>query len=94
MKYKKIDLFGKKQSKGSFDDFFDTEKYDSVKEAYDSNDFVKCNYVKDKKGIIYIEAQHTKKKNKKYHRLMIQNCPFGIDINDDNYAAELAITLF
>lgn len=95
MEYKKIYLFGKQKSKGSFDDFYDTSKYSTLEEAYNANDYVQCNFVQDEKGIIYIEAFNVQNNNKrKYHELIYQRCICGLDVSDDNAACELAVSLF
>lgn len=95
MEYKRIELFGKKQSRGTFDDFFSTEKYATLQDAYKANDYVECDFVKDENGILYIEARNVQKPDeKKYHRLNYQNCLFGIDVSDDNLAAEMACSMF
>jgi len=94
MAYKKINLFGNKKSRGTFDDIFSTEKHPSLQEAYDSNDYVECDFVKDEKGIIYIEAKHVANPEvKKYHKLNYQHCPAGLDQLDDSIAFEMATTL-
>jgi hypothetical protein len=95
MNYEKINLFGTQQSRGTFDDFFDTEKYDTLQQAYDANDYVECDFVKDGEGVLYIEARNVKApENKKYHRLMIQRPVCGLDVVDDNAGCELAVSLF
>lgn len=65
MTYEKIYLFGKKQSKGSFDDFFSTEKYSTIQDAYKANDYVECDFVKDENGTLYIEARNIKNPSEK-----------------------------
>ncbi len=93
--YNKIYLFGKKESRGSFDDFYSTEKYDSIQSAYENNDYIECDFVKDEGGTIFIEARNVKSPEvKKYHRLNFQHCPFGIDALDDSLAVQMATTLF
>ena len=95
MKYEKIYLFGKQKSRGTFDDFFKTEKYDSLQEAYDAKDYVECNFVKDNEGILYIEAKNVSKPDvKKYHRLNYQRPVCGLDVSDDNAGCEIAVSLF
>lgn len=95
MTYERIYLFGKKQSRGTFDDFFSTEKYQSLQDAYEANDYVECDFVKDEKGILHIEARNVKNPDvKKYHQLNHQHCPAGIDVLDDSLAAEMACSLF
>lgn len=94
MAYEKINLFGGKTSKGSFDDFFNTEKYPDLQSAYKANDYVEADFVKDENGIIYIEARNIKNpEDKKYYRLNFQHCPAGLDGLDDNLAAEMAASL-
>ena len=91
MKYTVIDLFGTSQANGTFDDIFSTEKYSNLKEAYAANDYVKCNYVQDSEGILYIEAKHVQNPNEKqYHRLEIQRPVCGIDVIDDTKACQMA----
>lgn len=88
-----IDLFGKRKSKGTFDDFYNTELYDSLDEAYNANDFVLCNFVKSE-GTLYIECHHTKTPGTK-ERIMLnfQNCPAGLDVSDDTAGVNLAIKM-
>ena len=91
MKYERIYLFGKKESRGTFDDFFSTEKYQSLQEAYKANDYVECDFVKDENGTLYIEARNVQKPDvKEYHRLNYQHCPAGIDVSDDAGGCEIA----
>ncbi len=95
MSYEKISLFGKHQSKGTFDDFFNTKKYSTLQEAYDANDYVECDFVKDKEGVLYIEAKNVKNPNtKKHHRLNYQRPVAGLDVSDDNAGCKLAVSLF
>ena len=94
MKYTTIALFGKQKSKGTFDDFYSTEKYKSLEEAYDKGDWVKVDYVLDEGNVKYMEASNVNNPDKKeYHRLNYQNCPFGVDVSDDNAGCELASKL-
>ena len=54
LKYEKVNLFGTQKSKGTFDDFYNTKKYDSLQEAYDAKDYIECDFVKRSKwNIIY-----------------------------------------
>jgi len=95
MKYEKVYLFGKQKSRGTFDDFFDTKKYDSLQLAYDKNDYVECDFVKDEDGTLYIEAKNVSKPDiKKYHKLNYQRPVAGIDVSDDNAGCKLAASLF
>jgi hypothetical protein len=95
MEYKRIVLFGRAKSRGTFDDFFSTEKYKNLQEAYDAGDYVECDFVKDENGVLHIEARNVKNPDeKKYHQLIYQNCPFGLDVLDDNMGIQLATSLF
>ena len=95
MKYEKVNLFGKQQSRGTFDDFFHSEKYETLQQAYDANDYVECDFVKDEQGLLYIEAKNVKNPEvKKYHRLNYQKPVCGLDVSDDNAGCELAVSLF
>lgn len=94
MGYTKTDLFGRHESRGTFDDFFDTKKYSSIQDAYKENDYVQSDYVRDDDGALYIEAHHVKNPEvKKYHKLNFQRPVAGIDILDDNLAAEMSASL-
>ncbi len=93
MEYEKIALFGPKKSRGTFDDFYSL-KYKSLQDAYAANDYVECNFVRDEKGILYIEARNVKNPDeRKYHKLEIQRCFLGLDVLDDNMASKMAETL-
>lgn len=93
--YTKIFPLGKRPSKGSFDDFYDTKKFDSLKKSYDANDFVMVDFVKDEKGVIYFEFHHVKNPDeKKYHQLNYQHFPAGVDVMDDTIACEIAVSMF
>lgn len=95
MSYEKVALFGKQKSRGTFDDFFDTEKYGNLEEAYEANDYVQAEFVKDGEGTLYIEARNVKNPEvKKYHRLNYQRPVAGLDVSDDNAGCELAVSLF
>lgn len=94
MNYTKFYLFGKMKSRGTFDDFFNTDKYDSLEAAYAANDYVEADFVRDEQAAILIELRHSKNPDKRlYHRLNYQEPRFGLDISDDNAAMELAKTL-
>ena len=95
MNYKKIYPLGKLKSRGSFEDFYSTKKYNSMEEAYEENDYVKCDFVMGDDGLVYIEASHAKNpEEKKYHLLNYQRFPAGLDALDDNLAVEMAESLF
>lgn len=94
MNYTKIDLFGKKESRGTFDDFFSTDKYETLQDAYKANDYVECDFVQDENGILYIEARNVKNPDvKEYHRLNYQHCLAGIDVSDDAGGCDIASKL-
>ena len=93
--YKKVELFGSHKSRGTFDDFFDTGKYETLQQAYDANDYVECDFVKDDAGLLYIEARHVKNPDvRKYHKLNYQRPVAGLDVSDDNAGCELAMSMF
>lgn len=95
MIYERIYLFRKQKSRGSFDDFFDTTKYNTLQQAYDANDYVECDFVKDQSGTIYIEARNVKQPDiRKYHSLNHQRPVAGLDMSDDRSGCELAESLF
>ncbi|MFA7289599.1 MAG: hypothetical protein WC055_12050 [Melioribacteraceae bacterium] len=95
MKYTKIYPLGLREGHGSFETFFDLEKYASIKEAEDSNDYVVCDFVLGEDDIKYIECSHIQiPEIKKYHRINYQNFPFGLDVLDDRLASELATSMF
>lgn len=92
---KRIELFGKKESRGSFDDFYDSNKYSTPQEAYEANDYVECDFVKDDDGFIYIQALHVQNPDdKKLHKLNFQLCPAGVDVSDDKAAVDMALLFF
>lgn len=94
MSYERVELFGKQKSKGSFDDFFDAKKYPSLQKAYEADDYVECDFVKDETGTLYIEARATKQPDvRKYHRLNYQRPVAGLDVSDDNAGCALAYSL-
>lgn len=91
MNYTKISPFGKQESRGTFDDFYNTEKYKSLADAYKKNDYVEIDFVSDKENIIYLEAKNVSNpESKLYHKLNYQHFPAGLDISDDNAGCELA----
>ena len=89
--YEKIRPLPKRDGDGTYDQFWDMDKYDSLEKARKANDTVIIDFVKDEKGIIYFEFYHTKKPEEKtYYRLEWQHFPFGVDTRDDNNATKLA----
>lgn len=95
MSYKIIDPIGhKEESKGTFDTFFSSEKYNTLQDCYNANDYIVGNFVEDEEGVVYIELFSSKNpKTKKYHRLIHQNIRAGIDMIDDSLACKLAESL-
>lgn len=88
---KKISPLGKRNGAGTFDEFWDTDKYDSVEQASKKNDTVIIDFVKDESDIIYLEFYHTKNPDVKTHyKLMYQFFPLGVDTRDDDNACEIA----
>lgn len=89
--YTKIAPFGPREGFGTFDTFFDSEKYADNAAAWSANDLVIANFVTDKKGIIYFELYGTRNPDEKvYYRLNYQNFPFGVDVGDDQACQSLA----
>lgn len=92
-KYIKISPLGPRKGPGTFDCWYDTEKYLSVEEAAVANDLVIVDFVKDENDIIYFELHHTKApRSRRHYQLEIQNFipAFGIDAFDDDAAERLA----
>lgn len=90
----KIYLFGKRPSKGSFDDIYNSEKYSSLEEAYEANDYAQCDFMRDEKGIIHVVVFNPKNPDvQKKHTLSIQHCPAGLDIYDDQSIVNLALSM-
>ena len=88
--YTKIYPLGERLGLGSYDTFYDTEKYNNIEEAIKNNDCVIANFVSDENSIIYFEVMDSKYPDKaKYHCLNIQHFPFGVDISDDESCVEL-----
>lgn len=91
--FKKVDILPHK-SRGTFDDFYNNEKYSSLQDAYNANDYVECNYVRDENRILHIEAYHSQTPEiKKYHRLLWQTPVAGIDALDDEMACRMAVLM-
>jgi len=91
----KLYLFGVQKSRGSFDDFFSVDKYKTLEEAYEANDYVECDFERDENGIIYISCRNMNNPTVvKRHTLMFQNPVFGLDYADDCAVSEIAASLF
>lgn len=88
--YKVVNPFPDHTSKGTWDDIYSTEKYDTITEAYKANDYVKGDYVRDEDNVLYIRLKHTLAENPVYYQLQIQKCFAGIDMFDDETACHLA----
>lgn len=83
-KYKVISPLGERIGIGTYDTFYNTEKFESCIEAMINKDAVCVNFVQDQEGIIYFEYYNIKDPDsKKYLRLGCQHFPFGIDTRDD-----------
>jgi hypothetical protein len=96
MEYKTISPLGDRRGLGTFDTFWDTDKYNSLEIAVAENDYVQINFVLNENNIIYLEFFHSKDPEKKiYYRLEFQGfLPFlGIDTRDDNKAIQIALDL-
>ena len=92
-KYTKISPLGPRKGSGTFDCWFDPDKYKTLEEAEQANDYVVVDFVKDEHGIIFFELYHTKDPGaKRHYELEIQHfLPFmGIDAFDDDAAERLA----
>lgn len=83
-KHKVISPLGERIGIGTYDTFFNADKFESVEEAIANNDAVCVNFVKDEEGIIYFEYFNIKDPDtKKYLRLDFQFFPLGVDTRDD-----------
>lgn len=90
-----ISPLGPRNGPGSFDTFFDIEKYESMEASIKANDYVVVDFVRDQLQVKYFQAYHIQNpKVKRYEPLMIQHFPFGIDMRDDMTASILAVSLF
>lgn len=90
----KIKLFGERTSKGTFDDIYNSTKYATIEDAYAANDYAQCDFMKDKNGTVHIVVFNPKNPDeKKTHTLAYQNCPFGLDIFDDQSIVNLALSM-
>lgn len=95
MNYTKISPLGPRTGTGTFDCFFDTQKYKAIDEAIAAGDYVQIDFVKDDNGTKFFEAFHMKNPTQKVRKqLEIQHFPFGIDVRDDNNACQMAEVLF
>lgn len=84
MIFTKIYPLGPKPGFGTYETFYDSSKYQSLKQAKEYYDVVVVDFVKDEWGVIYFEVYSTMTPDiKKYHKLIVQQFPFGVDYNDD-----------
>lgn len=84
-------LYGYTNSKGTYDDFFDIDKYKTHTEAVEADDFVKVDYVVTEDNILGVQIYHTKTPDDKtYYQLSWQHPVAGRDIIDDNIIAQMA----
>ena len=94
MIYIKIDPLGKMPGPGTYDGFWNTEKYTSMEEAMSAEDIVTVDFVQDEKGDIYFEFYHTQRPAIKLHyRLGWQRFPRGVDTRDDWAVIEISRTM-
>ncbi len=94
MAYKKINLYNNDKTRGTHDDFFLTEYYKCLNDAYEANDYVQANFIKDELDLWYIEMFHIQYPEKrKYLLLKNQDTALGIDSEDDKASEEVAIEL-
>lgn len=89
--YKKVDLFGKRNGRGTFDTFYDNEKYKTLEEADNADDVVVIDFVRDESGRLSFEAYKTTDPENKLHQMLqIQRPVAGIDVMDDRAACLMA----
>lgn len=90
----KIQPFGQRPSKGTFDDIYNSQKYPSIEEAYKANDYAQCDFMKDEKGTVHVVVFNPKNpENKKTYTLTRQHFPAGLDIYDDQSIINIALSL-
>jgi hypothetical protein len=94
MGYRKVSLFSEQKSRGTYDDFFNPEKYKTIEEAHLASDYVQGDFVMDENDILFIQLYHMRApENKIHHRLYIQRPVAGIDVYDDDKACKMALKL-
>jgi hypothetical protein len=94
MIYTKIAPLGERPGPGSYDGFWNMEKYKSMEEAMSAGDFVTIDFVQDERQIIYFEFFHSKRpKIRLHYQLGWQRFPAGVDTRDDAAAIEIARTM-
>jgi hypothetical protein len=85
--------FGPKRGSGTWDCIYDNQKYTYIEEAEGRSDYVEGNFIEDE-GVLKIEVHHVQTPDiKKWHTLIIQRPIFGIDIQDDIIAVDLAVEI-
>lgn len=86
-----VSPLGPRQGAGSFETFFDAERFATIDLAISAQKAVVVDFIKDANGIIWFEAWHIKDPStKKRRRLEVQHFPFGVDVFDDEAAVNLA----
>lgn len=94
MKYTIISPLGTRKGYGTFDTFFNPASPLSFEELEQSGDYVVMNFVKDEDDIIWFEGFHYRDPaNKKYHRLIVQHFPCGVDGLDADASYQMAKSL-
>ena len=82
------------ESVGTYDDFYDTDKYTSYEEAKNKNDFIISDFVEDDDKIKYIKIYKSNDiKTEMIYKLNYQNIIAGIDIEDDNNVYKIALKM-
>ncbi len=81
-------------AKGTYDDFFDTDKYKTHPEAVAAGDYVQCDYTKDENNMLGVKIHHSKHPGDITHYTMSWQRPVaGRDILDDNQIGNIADAL-
>lgn len=84
--YTVISPLGKRAGLGTFETFWDSEKYPDVETAIKANNCCIVDFV-EKEGTVYFQFHNiAHPDHKEYYRLNQQHFPFGIDVLDDNMA--------
>jgi len=81
---------GHRNGIGTYETFFDTDQYDTWKDAVDDGEAVVVDFMNDE-GVIKFVAYHVARPGTKlYHTLNYQHFPAGVDVLDDQAAVEMA----
>lgn len=84
---------GPRTGLGTFDTFWDPDKYKTVEDAITAQECVVVNFVEGEGQVIYFELYHIKYPNeRRHHKLIIQwfRPELGVDQRDDWAAEEIA----